>query len=208
MIHTILLPLFGLLGIYYTFCTLISFTSNRLLLIFPTLPAIFIQITFIDLILPYPIHFITQYVIKHYLFSLSNTFFSNLFTTSYKKIMLPIPFLLSSQHRSVHSFTQDVTPFLNNIIFQYTNPLPFETEAHSIHTIPLLREHFDSYLFYFRYKTLEIIPSQKPFQPIFIQYKMLTQEHFFNDTITLNIGSNKICYKSQTFNTNFFRTSY
>ena len=51
MIHTIILPLFGLFRIYYTFCTLISLTSNKVLLIFLTLPAVFIQITFTDLIL-------------------------------------------------------------------------------------------------------------------------------------------------------------
>ena len=61
--------------------------------------------------------------------------------------MIPTPFLLSSQHRSVRSFTQDVILFLHNIIFQYPNPLPFETEAHSIHTIPLLREHLESYFY-------------------------------------------------------------
>ena len=81
--------------------------------------------------------------------------------------MLPTPFLLSPQHRSARSVTQDVIPFLNNIIFQYTNPLPFETEAHSIHTIPLLREHLDSSFYYFMYKTLEITPSHQPFQNIF-----------------------------------------
>ena len=65
MIHTILLPLFGLFGFYYTLCTLILLTSNKLLLIVRTLNAIFIQILFIDLILPYTIHFIiffTQYL--------------------------------------------------------------------------------------------------------------------------------------------------
>ena len=81
--------------------------------------------------------------------------------------MLPSPFLIPPQHRSTGSVTQDVIPFLNNLMFQYTNPLSFETEAHSIHTIPLLREHLDSYLYYFRYKTLEITPSQQPFQIIF-----------------------------------------
>ena len=80
--------------------------------------------------------------------------------------MLPNPFILSPQQRSIHSTTQDVTPFLHNLIYQYTNQLSFETEAHLIHTIPLLREHLDAYLHYFRYKTLEITPSQQPFQVI------------------------------------------
>ena len=81
--------------------------------------------------------------------------------------MFSTSFLLSPQHRSLRSFTQDVIPFLNNIILQYTNPLPFETEALSKHTTPLLREDLDFYLYYFRYKTLEITPTQKPFQIIF-----------------------------------------
>ena len=39
--------------------------------------------------------------------------------------MLHPPFVLSTDKRQNRSFIQDVTPFLNNIIFQYTNPLPF-----------------------------------------------------------------------------------
>ena len=78
--------------------------------------------------------------------------------------MLPPPFGLSTEKRENRSLTQNVTPFLNNIIFQYTNPLPFETEPHTIHTIPLAREHCDSHLYYTRYKTLEITQSQNPFQ--------------------------------------------
>ena len=78
-------------------------------------------------------------------------------------ILLPPPFVLSTDKRQNRSHIQDVTPFLNNIIFQYTNPLPFETEPHTIHTIPLAREHCDSYLYYIRYKT----PSQNPLQVIF-----------------------------------------
>ena len=81
--------------------------------------------------------------------------------------MLPIPFTLSPQQRSARLITQDVIPFLNNLIFQYTNPLSFENEPHSIHTIPLSREHLDAYLYYFRYETFDITPSQQPFQVIF-----------------------------------------
>ena len=64
--------------------------------------------------------------------------------------MLPPPFVLSTEKRQNRSLTQDVTPF-NNIIFQYTNLLPCETEPHTKHTIPLAREHCDSYLYYIRY---------------------------------------------------------
>ena len=112
--------------------------------------------------------------------------------------MLPTPFLSSLQHRSVRSFTQHVTLFLNNIIFQYTNPLPFETEAHSIHTIPLLREHLDSYLYYFRYKTLEITPSQKPFLLIFNPIQGVNPGTFFRtihpQNLTLSVQDVFISY--------------
>ena len=73
--------------------------------------------------------------------------------------------------------------FLHNLIFQYTNPLPFETEPHSIHTIPLLRAHLDSYLYYIRYRTYEITPSQTQFQVIFNLLKMLPQEHIIEQYI-------------------------
>ena len=44
--------------------------------------------------------------------------------------MLPTPFTVTTDKRQNRSPIQDVTPFLQNIIFQYTNPLPFETEPH------------------------------------------------------------------------------
>ena len=85
--------------------------------------------------------------------------------------MLSTPFTLTTEKRQNRSLIQNVTPFLNNIIFQYTNPLSFETEPHTVHTIPLARGHCDSYLYYIRYKTLEITPSQTPFQVIFTPFK-------------------------------------
>ena len=105
--------------------------------------------------------------------------------------MLPPPFVLSTEKRQNRSLTQDVTPFLNNIIFQYTNLLPFETEPHTIHAIPLAREHCDSYLYYIRYKTLEITPSQNPFQVIFNPVKGISTGTYYGtihpQNITLSI---------------------
>ena len=62
--------------------------------------------------------------------------------------MLPTLFILSPEQHQKFSHTQDVIPFLNNIIFQNTNPLSSETEAHSLLTIPLIRKHCDSHLYY------------------------------------------------------------
>ena len=105
--------------------------------------------------------------------------------------MLPPPFVLSTEKRQNRSLTQDEIPFLNNIIFQYTNPLQFETEPHTIHTIPLAREHCDSYLCYNRYKTLEITQSQNPFQVIFNPVKGISAGTYYRtihpQNITLSI---------------------
>ena len=49
-------------------------------------------------------------------------------------------------------------------MFQYTNSLSFGIEAHSIYTIPLIREQCDSFLYYLRYKTLKMFLSQNLFQ--------------------------------------------
>ena len=100
--------------------------------------------------------------------------------------MFPTPFqLISPQHRNIRSLTQDIKPFLNNNIFQYTNPFPFETETipHSIHTIPLVREHLDSYLYYIRYKTLDINASQNSFQNISTLFKTLILGHIIEQFI-------------------------
>ena len=122
--------------------------------------------------------------------------------------MLPPPFVLSTDKRQNRSLIQDVTPFSNNIIFQYTNPLPFETEPHTIHTIPLAREHCDAYLCYIRYKTFEITPSQNPFQVDFNPVKEMNTGTYYRtihpQNITLSIQDVLITYmqKLTEFNEN------
>ena len=101
--------------------------------------------------------------------------------------MLPTPFTLTTEKRQNRSLIQNVTPFLNNIIFQYSNPLPFETEPHTVHTIPLARGHCDSYLYYIRYKTLEITSSQTPFQVIFNPVKGINSGTFYRTIHPQNI---------------------
>ena len=105
--------------------------------------------------------------------------------------MLPPPFALTTEKRQNRSLIQDVTPFLNNIIIQYTNPLPFETELHTLHTIPLARDHCDSYLYYIRYKTLEITSSQTIFQVIFIPVKGISTGTYYRTIHPQNIRLSK-----------------
>ena len=132
--------------------------------------------------------------------------------------MLPTPFTLNTEKRQNRSLIQDVTPFLNNIFFQYPNPLPFETEPHIVHTIPIAREHCDSYLYYIRYKTLEITSSQTPFQVIFNPVKGINSGTFYRpihpQNITLSIQDvfrtymQKLIEFNENQNTPLYRLSH
>ena len=60
-------------------------------------------------------------------------------TTTYLPFQTPII-------KNANVVKLELTPFLQNIISHYTQPLPFENEPHTIETIPLIREHLDTYL--------------------------------------------------------------
>ena len=76
----------------------------------------------------------------------------------------------------------ELNPFLQNIISHYTQPLPFENEPHTIETIPLIREHLDTYLFYIRYKVLTITTEYPAFQISFPQQRP-NSSHIYRRTI-------------------------
>ena len=63
----------------------------------------------------------------------------------------------------------EIKPFLHNIIYNYTKPLPFENEPHNLETIPLIREHLDSYLFYIRHRSTTASTEYSSFQITFSQ---------------------------------------
>ena len=63
--------------------------------------------------------------------------------------------------------------FLQNIISHNTQPLPFENEPHTIETVPPIREHLDTYLFYIRYKVLTITTEYPAFQISFPQENLI-----------------------------------
>ena len=76
----------------------------------------------------------------------------------------------------------ELNPFLQNNISQYIQPLPFENEPHTIETIPLIREHLDTYLFYIRYKVLTITTEYPAFQISFPQQRP-NSSHIYRRTI-------------------------
>ena len=99
---------------------------------------------------------------------LYNTLYIKHVNLQYLKCFL---FLFNVRHHQLVIYVQSLKMVnffvLQNHIFQYTNPLPFETEPFSIHAIPLLREQPDSYLYYIRYETYDVTLSQPQFQVIF-----------------------------------------
>ena len=98
--------------------------------------------------------------------------------------IVPTPFRgPTSQTRDIRSLSHDIKLVLNNLIFRFKNPLPFEIEARSIHTIPLLREHLDSYLSITSDTKYVATPVEKAIQII------------FNPVTDINTG---ICYRTNT----------
>ena len=76
MLTSIVLPLFGLLNIYHTFKILIQYIQNPLLLISIVL-TIFLQVIFIDQILPYNSQFNTKYLLFRYIYPLWQSYCTN-----------------------------------------------------------------------------------------------------------------------------------
>ena len=64
---------------------------------------------------------------------------------------------------------REITPFLQNNLYNYPQPLSFENEPFTIETIPLIREHLDTYLFYFRCRNTTITTQYPTFQISFPQ---------------------------------------
>ena len=79
MLTSIVLPLFGLLSIYHTFPTLIQYIQNPLLLFISTVLTIFLQVVFIDQILPYNSQFNTKYRRFRYIYPLWQSYCTNQF---------------------------------------------------------------------------------------------------------------------------------
>ena len=77
MLTSIVIPLFGLLSIYYTFYLPIQYIQNPFLLFMSTALTIFLQVVFIDQILPYNSQFNTKYLLFQYIYPLWQSYYTN-----------------------------------------------------------------------------------------------------------------------------------
>ena len=100
--------------------------------------------------------------------------------------LIPLPFVFNTSQRVTRDISQTLTQFLNNIIYNSTTPLSFETYPEDIYTIPLIREHHDSYLYYI--ETHSLVANSE--EPLFsIPFTSFTNR---SDTFRKNIYPNNI----------------
>ena len=77
--------------------------------------------------------------------------------------LIPLPFVSNTSQRITCDVSQTLIQFLNNLIYNSTTPLPFETYPEDIYTTPLIREHHDSYLYYIETHSLVLNSEEPPF---------------------------------------------
>ena len=101
-------------------------------------------------------------------------------------LLIPLPFASNTSQRITRDTSHTLIQFLNNLIYNSTTPLSFETYPEDIYTTPLIREHHDSYLYYI--DTHSLIPnSDEP--PFSIPFTSPTTR---SDTFRKNIHPNNI----------------
>ena len=90
----------------------------------------------------------------------------------------------------------EIEPFLHNIVYIFTQPLSFENEPYSLETIPLIREHLETYLFYIRHRSTTVSTEYPSFQITFPQQEtssIQTHKRTIN-LITLQISNKEGFY--------------
>ena len=79
------------------------------------------------------------------------------------------PFEIITYIKNAKVIKTEIKPFLHNIVYNYTQPLAFENEPFSLETIPLIREHLDTYLFYIGHRSTTVSTEYPSFQITFPQ---------------------------------------
>ena len=81
----------------------------------------------------------------------------------------------------------EIKPFLHNIVYNYIQPLSFENEPYSLETIPLIREHLNTYLFYIRHRSATASTEYPSFQITFPQQETSSRYRRTINPINLQI---------------------
>ena len=78
-------------------------------------------------------------------------------------------------------------PFLHNIIYNYTKPLSFENDTYSLETIPLIREHLDTNIFYIRHRSTTVSTEYPSFQITFPQQETSSTQTYRRTINPINL---------------------
>ena len=103
-------------------------------------------------------------------------------------ISLPSPFELP-YIKNLKLVKLEIKPFLYNIVYNYTRPLSFGNEPYTLETIPLIREHLDSYLFYIRHRST-IVSTEYPSFQINFSHQETSSIRTYRKTINPNQSPN------------------
>ena len=81
----------------------------------------------------------------------------------------------------------EIKPFQQNIVYNSTKPLSFENEPYSLETIPLIREHLDTYLFYIRHRSTTVSTEYPFFQITFPQQETSSTQTYRRTINPINL---------------------
>ena len=102
---------------------------------------------------------------------------------------LPIPFTLDpNANVTTRRVKESITKFIDNLRYNITTPLPFETYTEDIYTTPLFREHHDSYLYYIETHSLTRDVNTSPFSIIFNTQQAVYNKHIYPFNIIIPIS--------------------
>ena len=99
------------------------------------------------------------------------------------KLLNPFRINRDSTQIITRAITKYITQFTDNLRYNTVNPLQFERFPEDIFTLPLVREHHDSYLFYIATHSLDQEDHNRPFSLYF---------QTLNETLVKNIYPNNI----------------
>ena len=81
----------------------------------------------------------------------------------------------------------EIKPFQQNNVYNSTKPLSFENEPYSLETIPLIREHLDTYLFYIRHRSTTVSTEYPSFQITFPQQETSSTQTYRRTINPINL---------------------
>ena len=98
----------------------------------------------------------------------------------------PSPFVIPNI-KNARVLKTEIKPFLHNFVYNYTQSLPFENEPYNFETIPLIRKHLVTYLFYIRHRSTTVSTEYPSFQITFPQQETSSTQTYRRTINPINL---------------------